>query len=129
MTFDVGLTITGLQAAQAKNLRRVAALQPSGALGRAVLYGTTAAQRAAVANTHVDTGALRASHRMEVGGLRGRVFIAPDAVNPQSNARTAVYGAYEHARGGNHAFYDRVIAEQGPQIEHEMRRIVRGALA
>jgi hypothetical protein len=123
--FDVTLTITGLQEAQAANNRLLARMQPRGALERAVLYGTTAAHRAAVVITHVDTGALRASHRMEVSGLRGRVYIDPGATNPRSGVRTAVYGPMEHARGGGHAFYRRVVDEEGQRILGRMAEIVR----
>ncbi len=125
MAFDVKLSITGIQEAQAANNRVIAALQPSGALGRAVQYGTAAAHRYAVGVTHVDTGALRASHRMEVTGLRGRVYIDPSARNPRSRQRTATYGPYEHDRGGEHAFYQRTIDEQGQSIEQAMMGLVK----
>lgn len=128
MAFDVKLSITGIQQAQAANNRAIAALKPGGALGRAVQYGTIAAHRYAVALTHVDTGALKSSHRMEVSGLRGKIYIDPGAVNPRSNRRTALYGEYEHERGGEHAFYQRVIDEHGREIETEMREIVRRGL-
>lgn len=125
MTINVRMTITGIQEAQAENNRVIASLQPSGALGRAVQYGTAAAHRAAVGMTHVDTGALRASHRMEVTGLRGRVYIDPSARNPRSRQRTETYGPYEHERGGTHAFYQRTIDEQGQSIEQAMMGIVK----
>lgn len=115
MPFDVTLTITGLQEAQAMNNRAIAALRPEGALGKAVQAATADVQRWAVIYTHVDTGALRASHRMEVGGVRGRVYIGGGS-NPRSGLATAVYGPVEHARGGSHAFYDRVVSEQGDAI-------------
>lgn len=123
--FDVKLTITGIQEAQAANNRLIARMQPRGALERAVLYGTTAAHRGAAVITHVDTVALRASHRMEVSGKRGRVYIDPGAMNPRSGVRTAIYGPVEHARGGGHAFYRRVVDEEGPRILGEMAAIVR----
>ncbi len=122
--FNVQLTITGIQEAQAANNRLIARMQPGGALERAVLYGTTAAHRGAVAITHVDTGALRASHRMEVSGKRGRVYIDPSATNPRSLEATSDYGPIEHARGGSHAFYRRTVDELGPGIVAEMRGIV-----
>ena len=128
MAFNVRLSITGIQEAQAANNRAVAALKPSGALGRAVQYGTIAAHRYAIGFTHVDTGALKSSQRMEISGVRGRVFIDPSAFNPSCGQRTAMYGPYEHARGGSHAFYQRVIDEHGQEITQEMERLVRGAL-
>jgi len=129
MTFNVKMTITGIQEAQAKNNRVIAALQPSGALGRAVQYGVIAAHRGAVGLTHVDTGALRSSHRMEVAGLRGRVYIDPTARNPRSRQRTELYGSYEHERGGTHAFYARTVTEQGPSIEQAMMGLVKLGVA
>jgi hypothetical protein len=106
----------------------IAELRPSGKLGKAVQYGTIQAHRYAVGLTHVDTGSLKSSHRMEIKGLRGEVYIDPNASNPRSGRRTAMYGQYEHDRGGEHAFYQRVIDEYGKQIEGEMRDIVRRGL-
>jgi hypothetical protein len=125
MAFDVKLTITGIQEAQAKNNRNMAALRPAGALGRAVQYGTIAAHRYAIGVTHVDTGTLKGSHRMEIGGLRGRVYIDPGATNPRSGQRATLYGPYEHQRGGGHAFYQRVIDDYGPEIERQMNGLVK----
>lgn len=112
-------TIQGLQDAQNWNLRALAAMKPDGALGQAVKTALAEAQRYAVAITHVDTGALRASHRVELIGLRGTVYIDPNARNPVSGARTAIYGQAEHARGGSHAFYARVQSEYGYRIAQD----------
>jgi len=128
MVYNLKLSIQGLQQAQATNNRAIAALRPSGNLGKAVQYGTISAHRYAVGLTHVDTGSLKSSHRMEIKGLRGEVYIDPNAVNPRSNQRTAMYGPYEHDRGGEHAFYARVVDEYGQQIEAEMRNMVRRGL-
>src|SRR5512145_1695553 len=103
--------IKGLQEAQAANKRQIAATRPSGTLGRAVLYATTKLHRYAVAITHVwvyKGGGLRASQRMklEQGGLRGRIYIDPSAVNPRGQ-KPSIYGPIEEARGGSHAFYYR----------------------
>jgi hypothetical protein len=127
MPFDVTLTITGLQEAQAMNNRAIAALQPSGALGQAVQEATVAAHRWALIYTHVDTGALKSSHRMEVGGLHGRVYIG-EGHNPRSGRATAVYGPYEHERGGSHAFYGRVVSEQGQAITERAAGLVAVAV-
>lgn len=128
MAFNVKLSITGIQEAQAANNRAIAELRPTGALGRAIQYGTIAAHRYAIGLTHVDTGSLRASHRMEVSALRGVVYIDPSTTNPRSHQAPATYGPYEHDRGGSHAFYQRVIDEHGAQIEREMERIVQRGL-
>jgi hypothetical protein len=127
--YDPKLSITGLQEAQAHNNRVIAALKPSGNLGKAVQYGTTAAHRYAVGLTHVDTGSLKSSHRMAINGRRGEVHIDPAAINPRSGKRTAMYGFYEHERGGEHAFYQRVVDEYGQQIGAEMQHIVKRGLS
>jgi len=116
--FNVKLTITGIQEAQRDNLRMIAALEPAGAAGAAVQVALIKLHRYAVSVTHVDTGSLRASHRMEVApsGLRGAVFIDPSAVNPRSKVPPAEYGVYEHARGGAHAFYDRAYNALGGNV-------------
>ncbi len=123
--FDVKLSITGLQQAQQRNLRAIAALSPSGALGRAIKLGTVEAHRYAVAITHVDTGSLKASHRIELTNDRGRVFIDPAAVNPRRGRPVEDYAIWEHRRGGTHAFYERVVSERGQQIGAAMSRLVK----
>jgi len=123
----VTATIQGIQEAQQKNQRQIAALRPSGPYGEAVRDGTAELQRYAIAVTHVDTGALKGSHVMEVKGLWGRIFIAPGGVNPKGQ-RPAHYGPFEHARGGDHAFYERTVAERGQQVIDRARDRVRVAV-
>lgn len=139
--FDINLTIAGLQELQAANLRRIAMLKPVSALGRMTRDVTIDLHRYAVGITHVGRykkskrggyyysrsggiggGALRASHRIEVNGLSGRVFIDPGAVNPLTKGRPSIYGVFENARGGEHAFYSRTVAERGAQIMAERGR-------
>jgi len=106
---EIGLSITGLQEAQADNAKRIAALKPTGELGQAIKDLTITGHRYAVQITHVWKylgGGLRASHRMEVKGTTGRIYIDPSAVNPRGQ-KPVVYGYYENRRGGDHAFYDR----------------------
>jgi len=109
-------SLRGLQEAQQENLRMVRAVSPSGGMGRAVQYLAESAHRFAVSVTHVDTGALRASHRLaQEGASRWRLYLDPNARNPRSGARTSVYGPIEHDRGGEHEFYERTI-EAGPDM-------------
>lgn len=110
------LSIRGIQEAQQANLELIASLKPGGALGRAIQYGTIEIHRYAVAITHVKTGALRASHRIELSGLRGRVYIDPATVNPRTGQKPSLYGVTEHRRGGSHAFYERTYHEAGRRI-------------
>ncbi|MDD2921790.1 MAG: hypothetical protein PHQ36_05835 [Anaerolineales bacterium] len=125
-------SIQGLQQAQRGNLKTIAAMKPGGSLEKGVRVGTLAAHRYAVALTHVDTGALRASHRVKMkrtwSGPTGTVYIDPNARNPRLMAqRTAVYGPFEHARGGEHAFYKNTSDRYGFQIGRAaLAVIVRG---
>lgn len=128
MTFDIKLTITGIQELQAWNIRAIAAMKPKGAFGQAIIWGTTEAHRYAVSITHVDTGALRASHRMAIEGLQGRIYIDPNTRNPRTGESPAEYGMEEHARGGSHAFYGRTIEEAGGRIHRGMGKIIMEAL-
>jgi hypothetical protein len=113
----LGSTIQGLQEAQRDNLKMIAALHPSRGLARGVQAALTDLERFAVSVTHVDTGALRASHRMrmELGAndALGTIYIDPGAMNPRSNKRVVDYAGTEHARGDIHAFYERTYNEEG----------------
>ena len=110
------MTIQGLQEAQRWNARAIANMKPEGAYGSAIRTIITQIQRYEVIQTHVKTGALRASERMEVRGLWGRVYLDESARNPRSGALTSVYGAIEDARGGNHAFGANTVREGAPRI-------------
>lgn len=129
MAVRVVWKLQGLQRLQAKNRRMIQALKPTGLLGRAIKDATIRAHRYAVINTHVwrdRGGGLRASHHMEVTGYHGRVYIA-HGMNPRGQD-PAVYGPYEHARGGAHAFYSRVMSEHGDEIRGAFVRIVKAGL-
>lgn len=124
-------TIRGIQKAQKANAEHIRALRPGGALGMAVQAGLILTHQSAIRKTHVDTGALRASHRMRyeftAAGPRGVIYIDPNAENPRSGEKAAVYGPIEHARGGEHAFYARVRDEDGPRISRAVaREFLRG---
>ena len=111
---DVRATITGIQEAQAANIRLMAEVRPQSGLGRAVQYAISDLNRYAVSITHVDTGALRASHRQRwMGEARAQLYLDPGARNPRTGALTSRYGPVENARGGAHAFYQRTYDERG----------------
>lgn len=116
--------IKGIQEAQAANIKRIAALKPQGELGQVIKAQTTAAHRYAISITHVITGSLRASHRMELKGLRGRIYLDPGAVNPRTKQKPSIYGFYENKRGGEHAFYDRTVEEYGGKVEDAVFKVV-----
>lgn len=132
MTYS--MSIRGLQETQRDNLRRIAALKPGGAMEEGVRVGTLAAHRYAVSLTHVDTGALRASHRVQVrrtwgNRVEGEVYIDPAASRPGLiAARPAQYGFYEHARGGSHAFYERTVLEHGAHIAQQTMAVIAARL-
>lgn len=136
MPYDVKLSLEGIQEVQARMLRRIAALKPEGTAGQAVRDALIALQRYAVQVTHVGkyvgAGALKNSHRIGYeGGLEGTIYIDPSSVSPRrgtTKAYPAVYGVYEHARGGEHAFYDRTEAEAGPGVLDRAKVTIRDAV-
>lgn len=130
------VTIEGIQEAQAANLRALAAMAPESGLGRAVQFALADLHRYAVSITHVwiyKGGALRASHRVglvenvDAGTARGSIFIDPNAVNPRGQ-RPEEYGVYEHARGGDHAFYERTRIEHGPAAMGRAMQFLEGLM-
>lgn len=114
-TWQFGAEVRNLAEVQAENNRSIAELQPSGALGQLIKDVTLDLHRYDISIVHVDTGALKQAQRMRVEGAYGEVFIDPYAVN-RKGQRPIVYGPFEHARGGDHAFMDRTIAEYWPQV-------------
>jgi len=128
MTYNENFSIKGLQEAQAANARRIALFKPGGKIQKDIKKVTMAAHRYAVSITHVDTGSLRASHRLEMKALRGRIYIDQSAVNPRSGQKPSVYGFYENKRGGEHAFYDRTVEEFETRAVEEVNSDIRVSL-
>ena len=123
---DFDVTIKGLQQAMDANVRAIAALQPSGELGRAIRDVTVELARYKTAITHVDTGAYRASTRMEVTNLRGRIYIDPTAYNPRSRQLVTRYAPDEEARGGSHASFQRTLDERAQQAVSRVGAVIAG---
>lgn len=119
------ITIKGLQEAQAANNQMIGAMKPSGAFGRAVKHLAAGGHSYAQKITHVDTGGLKAAHRMKVSGLRGEVFLG-SGTGPSGSPRE--YGPFEHARGGSHAFYQRTQDEAGERLGNEALKVLRRGL-
>ena len=111
----MAVTIYGIQDAQAAMLRATNAARPGSGLQAALKDAAAAAHRYAVALTHVDTGALKASHRIALRPTRAEIYLDPGAQRSDGR-RPAQYGPFEHARGGDHAFYARTVAEHGQEI-------------
>jgi len=122
-----GIRIDGMRETQQAILRSTLAAKPTGGLGAAVKSATLTAHRIAVIKTHVDTGALRASHLPRVHKQYGEVFINPSA-RRRDGERPAEYGRIEHARGGPHAFYGRVMTEGIGQLKNAAASALRRAL-
>jgi hypothetical protein len=119
-------SIKGIQEAQRDNIQDIAELKPSSAMGRMIEQVTAELHRYAITITHVLTGALRASHRMEIqnGGLRGRIYIDESSMRPGPvGVFPSEYGVWENERGGSHAFYDRTVDER---LELAFSRAARG---
>lgn len=129
MSFDVNLSITGIEEAQNEMAKAIARLQATGPRQQAIKDATTAAHRYLVSITHVDTGTYRASQWMEILGPVGLIYVNPSTVNPRSGQRPVEYSIYEEERGGTHAAYRRTVDEAGPRIIKEASEILaRGML-
>ena len=124
------MTIEGLQEAQAAMNKVLAEVQPRGAFGRGIAHIAVGLHHYATMITHVDTGALRASHRARVDlkkEPRGVVFVGPGR-NPRSGRKTAEYAVREEQRGGSHAFYERTVNEAGPRLLSQADAMLMGAM-
>ena len=105
------ITIEGLQKAQAASLQLIAALQPTGGVHKATKEMTIRAFRWVVTMTHVKTGTLKASRRMEVQEMRGIIFTVAGR-NPKTGKSAKGYDVPEQFRGGSHQTYVNFIATQ-----------------
>jgi hypothetical protein len=131
---EARITVENLTEIQERMANRIAALQSGGALQGSVQEMILAAHKYSVSITHIGQykrggqsikgGFLRASQliRMENGGLRGVVYINPEAMNTIQKKRPADYGVFEHRRGGDHAFFERTRKEALPAIYAEQRK-------
>ena len=97
--------------------RAIAAVLPTGELGRAIQFATPEVREYAASVTHRVTGALANAHTWKYIARipMGEVFISPSAQGAGSS-RPSKYGIVEHARGGDHAFYDKTVRERGQAI-------------
>jgi len=118
-----GVTVQGFEAIQNANRKLLESMKPSGALGKAVLYGTVQMQRGVITRAHTDTGTYKASQKGDVQGLTGRVYTASNR-NPKSGAFASAYGPYEEARGGSHAAYANTFKGDAPGVMGDAIKIV-----
>ena len=119
--------VQGYEQIQAAKLKLLEDMKPSGALGKAVLYGAQQFQKGTASRVHRDTGTYAASQTAEVQGLVGRVYTASNS-NPKSGAAASTYGPFEEARGGSHAAYATTFKTDAPSVMAEAIRIVVDSL-
>lgn len=108
--------VRGLAEAQAE-LQRLAmatSAQPDGGLRTNILLGLLQLQRYALGIVHVDTGRLKNSIFTD-DETRGNNVIGYVATNVE-------YAPAEHARGGSHAFFQRTVGEEGPNVANDLFR-------
>jgi hypothetical protein len=117
------VTVQGYEEIQAAQRKLLEALKPSGALGKAVLYGTVQMQRGTMSRAHRDTGTYAASQTADVQGLAGRVYTAGNA-NPRTGEAASAYGPYEEARGGGHAAYGTTFKSDAPGVIGDAIKII-----
>jgi len=119
---DWDIQIRGWNKAVFENLKFIHELRPSNRIGKGVLAAVKLVHRMAVANTHVDTSALKHSHRIDFGyssnQAEGNVYVS-DVTNPKHALSTLLYGPIEDDRGGDHAFYGLIFNNESERIAKE----------
>lgn len=121
---SVELKVQGKQEVQLALVQAFAAVQPDGALGKAVKAATSSVFAGVYGRTHEDTGTLRAAVRLSMEGTMGRVYNA-SLKNPRSGARTSVYGPIREALDG---MYRDTFTEDGASIAADALRMVEEEL-
>jgi len=122
-----GAMVKGYEQLQAANRKLIAAVQPGGALGKAIVYGTQQLQQGVAERAHRNTGTYASSQMADVQGLVGHVYTASNR-NPKSGQAASVYGPYEEARGGSHAAYGNTVRSDAPGVMAEAVKLVIEAL-
>lgn len=111
-----GLRIYGIEAVEQALDDAAKAASQADELGQAVHVAAQHASAYAIQISHVWTGALQESHSIDQKGARAVIYPNPGVINPISLQSPAEYAPYEHARGGEHAFYARTVNERGQAI-------------
>lgn len=122
MSSSLGIEFRGWNQAIAENLTFINSLKPSSRIGKGVLAALKLVHRMAVANTHIDTAALKMSHRIDFGytsrEAEGNVYVS-DITNPKHHLSTLLYGPIEDDRGGDHAFYGLIYNNESERVANE----------
>lgn len=123
----VQVDIDGLVALQRRLARLEQQVRPTGALGRAIVYGTDRMRQVAQRHTPVDTGALRHSHHGRTVATSATSITAQVAIkslaNPKSGTRTDVYGPIVHRK--YRAFYGDAYRDRQPVVDEMTARIIK----
>jgi len=118
--------IEGLQEAQRKNLNDIRAVEVNGGLGRAVKMVTLDAHRFMNVETHVQTGALRASQRSEnLAPARWKIYIDPQARNPRTGIAVSEYAEDENDRSNSHAYIDKTMNQADEFINRAVHYLLK----
>lgn len=126
----ISIHIEGMQAAQSRNQRRIAMMQPSGLPGKVAQFVAIALQAYAIDITPVDTGAWKNSHRIldKFGIGRAEVYVSPFTTNPRSGGRVIEYAQKWEDQGGDYAVYQRTIRERGGQTMRAALQMAKQAI-
>ena len=113
----MSVTIEGAEEVQRALEQAARVAKQGGALQQAVGVIAQHLRAYAVDVTHVDTGALKASHTIQQSGTRAVIYPNPAVINPRSRKSPAEYGIYEERRGGSHAFYARTMGQAQQAVD------------
>ena len=119
----VDVEIKGLKETQRRLEKALQEISAGGGLEAIIAKATLRAHRYATSITHVDTGRLKNSHFPSIQTKGNEVYGVV--------GNNTAYAMFEHERGGSHAFYDRTMKEEGPNIvagiEMDIAKIAREA--
>lgn len=119
----IDVEIKGLKETQRRLEKALQAISAGGGLEAIIAKATLRAHRYATSITHVDTGRLKNSHFPSIQTRGNEVYGVV--------GNNTAYAMFEHDRGGDHAFYERTVKEEGPNIvamvERDVARIAREA--
>ena len=117
---SIDIEIKGLAETQARMERLLEEISAQGGLEAIVAKGTLRAHRYAVGITHVISGRLKNSHFPQVTATANQVY--------GTIGTNVAYAMIEHNRGGDHAFYERTVSEDGAGITAMMENDIAAAV-
>jgi len=127
---DWSVEVRGWKIVIKENLQFIARIKPKTGIGVGVKAALKLVHRLAVANTHVDTAALKYSHRIDFreysNRAEGNVYVS-NIRNPKHGLSTMFYGPVEDDRGGDHAFYGLIFNNEAERVGNEVaKHMMRG---